>query len=206
MSALPPLPPPPGSEPPPVEPGPTEAPDERRATAPVVLAIVVTVAVGVGVVGLVSWARDGGSCPAGAFESTRFGYCAVAPAGWVSAAATPDGSPLDRFLVQDASGTITVTVVPLEQGQDLARFEQFVRGYAEEAGGRTGAASSLEVDGAEGVAFDVTLEGPDSTLRSREVLLVRDGMAWRITLADEEIGFGASVRQLGSMLDSWRFT
>jgi len=206
VPALPPLPPPPGAEPPPAESGTAEVTDERRSAAPVVLAILVTVAVGIGIVALVSWARDDGSCPAGAFESTRFGYCAVAPAGWVSAAATPDGSSLDRFLVQDASGTITVTAVPLEQGQDLARFEQFVRGYAEDAGGRTGASSSLEVDGAEGVAFDVTLEGPDSTLRSREVLLVRDGMAWRITLADEEVGFGASVRQLESMLDSWRFT
>ena len=99
-----------------------------------------------------------------------------------------------------------MTAVPLTKGQDLARFEQFVRGYAEDAGGRTGAASSLEVDGVEAVAFDVTVEGPDGIVRSREVLFTRDGVAWRVTLADEDVGFEANLRRLDELLESWRFT
>jgi hypothetical protein len=217
VTATPPLPPPPGTEPPPPLPGslppggtqaaprPDDGPPARSAAAPVALALVLTLVVALGGFALVSWARGGSSCPDGAFESTRFGYCATPPAGWLAAAAEGPGA-LDRFLVPDGAGTVTVTATALDKGQDLARFEQFVRGYVEEAGGDAGDASALEVDGADGLAFDVTLEGPDGTVRSREVLLARDDVAWRITLADEASAFDASARQLDAMLDTWRFT
>ena len=82
-------------------------------------------------------------------------------------------TPLDRFFVQDGAATITVTAVPLTQGQDLARFEQFVRGYVEDAGATTGVVATGEVDGVEAVAFDVRLDGADGAVRSREVLFAR---------------------------------
>ena len=202
-----PMPPPPGSG------GggeglPPEEPDqpERRTTVPIVIAILATVLVGVGAFAVVSWASGGSGCAGGDFESVRFGYCARAPGGWMASAAQGDDEPLDSFMLQDGAATITVIAVPLTKGQDLARFEQFVRGYAEDAGGHTGAAASLEVDGAEAVAFDVTVEGPDGVVRSREVLFTRDGVAWRVTLADEDVGFEANLRRLDEFLESWRFT
>ena len=207
-SGNPPMPPPPGSgggdegPPPPDQPGQSG----RRATVPVVVALLVTVLVGAGAFAVVSWAGSGSGCEAGDFESTRFGYCARTPPGWIAAAAEGEDTPLDRFMVQDGAATITVTAVPLTQGQDLARFEQFVRGYDEDAGARTGAAAALEVDGVEAVAFDVTLEAADGVVRSREVLFTREGVAWRVTLADEQVGFEASARRLEELLDSWRFT
>ncbi len=178
---------------------------ERRTIVPIVIAILATVLVGVGAFAVVSWASGGSGCAAGDFESVRFGYCARTPGGWIASAAQGGDEPLDRFLLQDGAATITVSAVSLTKGQDLARFEQFVRGYDEDAGGRTGAASSLEVDGTEAVAFDVTVEGPDSLVRSREVLFTKDGVAWRVTLADEEVGFEANLRRLDEFLDSWRF-
>jgi len=202
-----PMPPPPG-------PGgggeglPPEGPDqsERRTTVPIVIAILATVLVGVGAFAVVSWASGGSGCAAGDFESVRFGYCARTPGGWIASSAQGGDEPLDRFLLQDGAATITVTAVSLTKGQDLARFEQFVRGYDEDAGGRTGDATSLEVDGAEAVAFDVTVEGPDGVVRSREVLFTKDGVAWRVTLADEEVGFEANLNRLDQFLHSWRFT
>jgi hypothetical protein len=202
-----PMPPPPGSsagdEPPP--PGQPDQP-ERRATVSIVIAVLATVLVGVGAFAVVSWASGGSGCAAGDFESVRFGYCARAPGGWIASAAQGDDEPLDRFLLQDGAATITVTAVSLTKGQDLARFEQFVRGFDEDAGGRTGAAASLEVDGAEAVAFDVTVEGPDGVVRSREVLFTMNGVAWRVTLADADVGFEANLRRLDEFLESWRFT
>jgi len=203
-SGGPPMPPPPGSSagdepPPPDQP-------ERRATVPIVIAVLATVLVGVGAFAVVSWASGGSGCAAGDFESVRFGYCARAPGGWIASAAQGDDEPLDRFLLQDGAATITVTAVSLTKGQDLARFEQFVRGFDEDAGGRTGAAASLEVDGAEAVAFDVTVEGPDGVVRSREVLFTMNGVAWRVTLADADVGFEANLRRLDEFLESWRFT
>jgi hypothetical protein len=42
-------------------------------------------------------------------------------------------------------------------------------------------------------------------VRSREVLFTRDGVAWRVTLADEDVGFEANLRRLDEFLESWRF-
>lgn len=207
MAPSPPLPPPPGSPEPPELPAVGNGPlPERRATVPVVLALVLTVLVGAGAFALVSWASGGTGCDDGDFESIRFGYCVRAPGGWVAAAAEGEGTPLDRFQMQDGAATITVIAVPLTQGQDLARFEQFVRGFDEDAGARTGVSSTVEVDGVAGVTFDVTLEGLDGVVRSREVLFTRDGVAWRVTLADDEVGFGSSATRLEELLGSWRFT
>jgi hypothetical protein len=38
------------------------------------------------------------------------------------------------------------------------------------------------------------------------VLFAREGIAWRVTLADDAIGFTSSVRRLEELLESWRFT
>jgi hypothetical protein len=205
VSSQPPLPPPPGMTPVPEAPAPPASEREPRDVLPVLLALALAVTVAVGAVALVSWARGGGGCESGSFESRRFGYCVRAPSGWTAVAAENAGSPLDRFFVQDGAATITVTAVPLTQGQDLARFEQFVRGYVEDAGATTDASHPVTVDGVEGVAFDARLDGDDAQIRSREVLFARDGFAWRVTLADEQVGFDASARRLDELLMSWRF-
>ncbi len=215
VSSQPPLPPPPGVPTAPATPVPTApatagpqaaaAGPEPRHGPVVFLAIALAVVVAVGTVALVSWARGGGGCEPGSFESRRFGYCVRAPSGWLASAAEDAATPLDRFVVPDGAATITVTAVPLTQGQDLARFEQFVRGYVEDAGATADPSHPVTVDGVEGVAFDVRLEGADGQVRSREVLFARDGIAWRVTLADEQVGFDANARRLDEMLESWRF-
>ena len=190
---------------PPEAPEPPATGSEPRPVLPVLLALALTVVVVLGGVALVSWARGGGGCEGGSFESPRFGYCVRAPSGWTAVAAEGAGTPLDRFFVQDGAATITVTAVPLTQGQDLARFEQFVRGYVEDAGATAGSSRPVTVDGVDGVMFDVRLEGAEEQIRSREVLFARDGIGWRVTLADEQVGFDASSRRLDEILASWRF-
>ncbi len=152
-----------------------------------------------------SWARGGTACRDADFTSVRFGYCASTPAGWVAAAAQAEDTPLDHFLQQDGSAVITVTAVALTKGQDLRRFEQFVRGDDEAQGATTGGSMPMEVDGAEALAFDAVFDGPDGVVRSREVLFTREDIAWRVTLADEGVGFGSSTSRLGELLDSWHF-
>ena len=155
---------------------------------------------------LVSWARGGGGCESGSFESRRFGYCVRAPSGWTAVAAEGAETPLDRFFVPDGAATITVTAVPLTQGQDLARFEQFVRGYVEDAGATADASRSGDRRRGRGgrVRRATRRRRRDRSARA-EVLFARDGIAWRVTLADEQVGFDANARRLDEMLESWRF-
>ena len=199
------LPPPPAGRGDDAPPPPSDEPSQPRSTVAIALALVLTVLVGAGAFALVSWARDGTACSDADFRSARFGYCTSTPAGWVATAAQAEGTPLDRFMLQDGPAVITVIAVPLTKGQNLARFEQFVRGYDEDTGATTSGSAQLEVDGVDAVAFEVTLAGPEGDVRSREVLFARDGIAWRVTLADESVGFEASANRLGELLDSWRF-
>ena len=216
MSSQPPLPPPPGvpatahatpapapptATPTPVEP---EAEPESRSGPAVFLAIALAAAVVLGAVALVWWARAGAGCEQGSFESPRFGYRGRTPSGWTAVAAE-DAACCSIASLPDGAATITATAVPLTQGHDLARFEQVVRGYVEDAGATADPSRPVTVDGDEGVAFDVRLEGDDGQVHSREVLFARDGIAWRVTLADDQVGFEANAHRLDEMLESWRF-
>lgn len=198
------LPPPPSTEGRPPPPPSDEQP-QRPSKVPVVMALMLVGFVSASSFALVSWARSGDACGEADFESIRFGYCTSTPAGWIAAAAQGEDMPLDRFLQQDGSAVITITAVSLTRGQDLARFEQFVRGFDEDVGATTSGSTPLKVDGVDAVAFDSTLEGPDGAVRSREVLFAREGIAWRVTLADEGVGFEASTARLRELLDGWRF-
>jgi hypothetical protein len=170
-----------------------------------VVAALLVLVVAVGATALFGWARADSACGEGDFISSRFGYCVRTPPGWEAAPAEGDDT-LDRFLLRNGAATITVTAVSLEKGQDLARFEQFVRGYVDGSGAVSGDSSPVEVDGVEGVAFEATLQGLEGTTRSREVLFAREGIAWRVTLADDEASFEASAARLDQLLSSWRFS
>jgi hypothetical protein len=199
-------PPPPGSverAPPAEEPAP---PQKRSSRWPVVLAVVLVLFVIGGAVALYSWATGGpSSCGDGDFTSARFGYCTAIPSGWdVVAPNGDDAATADRFQQPAASGTIEVTAVPLSGGQDLDQFTTYVRQLDEEAGWVVGRSTPTQVADIDAVTFDIEA-GTDAATRSREVVFVRDGFAWRVQLADGASSFDASTRALDQLLGAWVF-
>jgi hypothetical protein len=204
MSSLPPLPaPPPGRDE--VEHAPVVPEEEPSSRWPVVAALLGLLIVGGGVVALLDWVLGGPTvCEEGSFTSDRFGYCTQVPSGWEAAAATDD-EVADRFLRPTDAGTILVTAVPVSDGQDLERFADYVRGLDTEAGATVGKMNGVEVAGVEAVMFDVTAGAEDDATRSREVVFLRDGSAWRVQLADASLSFDASTRALDELLEGWVF-
>jgi hypothetical protein len=175
-----------------------------------VIAVFALLGVAAGVVMVLAWVLGGPeTCAGGDFSSDRFGYCARVPSGWEVVASTDDEAgpatgDADRFQQPGAAGTILVTAVPLSGGQDLERFATFVRGLGSDAGWDVGGMSSTEVAGTEAITFDL-VAGDDGQTRSREVVFVRDGFAWRVQLADGATSFDASARALDDLLASWVF-
>ena len=205
MTSLPPLPaPPPGSgDVPPV--APPSPDDDRPARWPIAVAIAALLAVAVVGVALISWVGDApADCEPGTFASARFGYCTRVPSGWVATAAS-SGDAADLFAQPSAAGSILVTAVPVSAGQDLERFADYVRKLDTDAGAILEPSQPAKVAGIDAVTFDLAVGAQDDATRSREVVFVQDGYAWRVQLADGSSSFEESGRSLDEMLAAWVF-
>ena len=141
------------------------------------------------------------------FTSEAFGYCLTVPDGWTAEPALFGGEVrLDQFARSTASTIVVVEAVDLEQGTDLGRWAGFARQRDVDAGLVPGPASVAAVDGVAARQWDLTATSDAGTdYRTREVVVVRDEIGWRITLNDTEERFEGSAASFERMLDSWRF-
>ena len=141
------------------------------------------------------------------FTSEAFGYCLTVPEGWTAERALFGGEVrLDQFAPSTASTTVVVEAVDLEQGTDLGQWADFVRQRDADAGLVPGPASEAVVDGVAARQWDLMATSDAGTdYRTREVVVVRDEIGWRIALNDTEERFEGSAASFERMLDSWRF-
>lgn len=146
-------------------------------------------------------------CRGTTFTSTLFGYCVVVPDGWtMTPARFGNGAVLDGFSRTGGSASILVEAVDLTDGTGLAEWATTVRGRDGEAGLTPGLERDATVAGLPATAWELTSESEDGTrYRTREVVVVRDGIGWRIVLNETQAGFAAAATSLETLLDSWRF-
>lgn len=163
---------------------------------------------GVVVTGAVMLLRPN-ACEGTNFESDNFGYCVLVPEGWEAGPARFGADvTLDQFAPPTESATVVVEAVDLEdlEGVVLEDWSDFVRSIDEEGGLAPGPASETRLDDVVALQWDATVEADGSTFRMREVVAVRDGVGWRITLNDLSDGFGTSAVVFQGMLESWKFS
>ncbi|MFM8944597.1 MAG: hypothetical protein ACKOI0_05075 [Actinomycetota bacterium] len=181
---------------------PLPSPPSRARPFVVIGALVVGLVAGIG------WlvARPD-PCRGATFTSASFGYCVVVPQGWTSSPARfGNGAVLDGFSLTGGSASILVEAVDLADGTDLADWASTVRDRDGEAGLRPGTPREAIVAGFPARAWELTSESEDGTrYRTREVVVVRDGIGWRIVLNETQAGFDAAATALETLLDSWRF-
>jgi hypothetical protein len=183
-----------------------EAAPERPSRGPIAVALTVLLGVLGIAIGIVLWRSNAPEpCPRDSFVSERFGYCVSLPRGWDAIDPAFVGSTIDRFEAPSGGGTIDISAVPLQEGQDIDVFAAYVRTLDERSG------LKIDEDGSESVgdvtarSFDVsTASGGDPTL-GREVVFVRDGFAWRVQMSDASGAFEATAELLDDMLESWIF-
>lgn len=146
-------------------------------------------------------------CRGRSFTSEAFGYCLDVPVGWSSAPARfGNGTTLDGFSDDAGSASIVVEAVDLSDGADLDTWARMVRSRDMTEGIDPGPATDRTVGGVTARTWDFTSETSDGVrYRTREVVLVRDAVGWRLTLNETDAGFEAAAAALDAMLGTWGF-
>jgi hypothetical protein len=136
------------------------------------------------------------------FLSDRFGYCASTPQAWEEGDQT---TTADRFVLGEAAATLEVTATRVGGSTDNSSYVEEIRSLDEEAGFAVGDVKRTEIDGEPAAYFDAGGTSADAEFAVREVVVVRDGVAWRITFTDLRDSFDEHFGALGEFLGSWQF-
>jgi hypothetical protein len=175
------------------------AEDERHPVLAVLVAVAALLAMGVTGLALTRPVP----CSDRSFRSDRYGYCAETPDGWDEADPV---SEADRFVLADGVATVAVIATRVDGSTDTAAYAERIRSLDEAAGFATGETKTTDVDGEPAVYFDAGGNSTDVSFAVREVVVVRQGVAWRITFSDVRDGFDEHFHAFGSFLDSWQFS
>ncbi len=180
---------------------PTESPPAPKTRLFLVFVTCVLLLSGIAAVGI--WLFRPVPCSSKSFVSPQFAYCVNAPAGWTAVTDQSSRAPFDSFLLSNGAGTMTVRSVQISASMDLNAFGMGVYQLDQQPGLEVGKPSATRVGGQPAVQWDIT----DSAqhLASREVLVVKDGHAWRITFADDQSSFQKDSAAFRQLLDSWEF-
>jgi hypothetical protein len=196
------LPAPPGARPRPPVPDPPPRPRSKARIAVVLVALFAVGAVaGFGGAMLL----DRGPCEGASFVSDAYGYCLDAPEGWDTSAAAEEPSGVDAFRHGDGGTVVYVEATRLAEGQDLQAFADSMRvkdsmkGFAvtDPVTGTLGGAPSLE--------WDAVSSQAGVRIVVREIVSIRDGVAWRLQIADSDTPEAPDVDGARELLATWRF-
>jgi hypothetical protein len=141
----------------------------------------------------------------GKFSSVLFAYCAEIPEGWRGGSQLAAEEPEDRFTPSEDDA---VTLVRVEETVDPAtQTQQYAQQFriSQEVGGLDpGRVEPVPLDGEEALGWEYSTSSSDGeTLRIREVILVRQDGAWRITLAATETAYPEARQGFEELLATW---
>jgi hypothetical protein len=144
-------------------------------------------------------------CQGAAFVSSTYGYCVTLPTGWTDTPAAREFFGVDAFRKDTTPIVIYVDAIQLG-GEDLDAVTTAVR-QVDEAGGVTlGDVSTSSLDGEPTREWTVTEQTRQGGRSVREIIAVRDNIAWRIEVADVEGAPDQDYAEAQQLLDSFRFS
>jgi zinc-ribbon domain len=180
-----------------------DVPPPRSAS---ILPLILTLAtIGVAVVVFSVWFGSRPNQCEGKFSSALFGYCAEIPEGWRGGSQVEVAENIDQFSpnMDEAVTWVRVREIvdPATQTQQYA--QQFRTGQ-EARGLDPSRVEVVPLDGEQALAWEVTVptEG-DDPLRIREVVIVREDGAWRITLAATVTSYPDARQGFEELLSTW---
>jgi hypothetical protein len=164
--------------------------------------------VGLLVVGVVSGfgiavLLDRGPCHGAGFVSS-FGYCVEPPVGWEASPASEEASGTDVFRKQDGATVVSV-VAQSSEDATLRDFAEQVRQLESLQGFALGDAARGNLDGSPTLEWDVRISTEGRETLVREIVVLREGTAWLVRIADGEGAPPSGVQEAGRLVDSWRF-
>ena len=170
----------------------------------VVTAFVVALAVAVSGLALRSALRPA-PCQGAAFVSSSFGYCVDPPTGWTGTPAAQEFLGVDGFSSDTSPVVVYIDAIQLGD-EDLDAVAAAVRQLDQTAGPVTlSEITTSSLDGEATREWTVTQQSRQGGRAVREIISVRDGVAWRIEVADVQGAPDQDYTEAQQLLDSFRF-
>jgi hypothetical protein len=144
-------------------------------------------------------------CQGAAFVSSTYGYCVTPPKGWTDTPAAREFFGVDVFRKDTTPIVIYVDAIQLA-GEDLDAVTEAVRQVDQVRGATLGEVSTSSLDGEPTREWTVTEQTPQGGRSVREIITVRDDIAWRIEVADVEGAPNQDFAEAQQLLDSFRFS
>ncbi|MBI3647555.1 MAG: hypothetical protein HY240_02175 [Actinobacteria bacterium] len=141
-------------------------------------------------------------CGSSRVVSARFGYCADPPGGWES---HPAVSGPDLFTASASPAVVEVSVVRVPASSTLAQIADQVATLDRGVGFQVGDPVPFRLGGRPALWFEGGASTGSDTVRLREVVVVKDGIAWRITLSDTGGSYDRDLPAFGELLSSLQF-
>jgi hypothetical protein len=169
---------------------------------PLVLALMVIVA---GVVVFSVWYGSRPNPCEGKFSSALFGYCAEIPEGWRGGSQVAVPENIDEFSPNQDDAVTWVRVREIvDPATQTQQYAQQFRTSQESDGLDPSRVEVVPLDGEQALAWEVSVPNEDGDpLRIREVVIVREDGAWRITLAATETSYPDARVGFEELLSTW---
>jgi zinc-ribbon domain len=180
-----------------------DVPAPRSAS---VLPLILTLAtVGVAVAVFSIWFGSRPNPCEGKFSSALFGYCAEIPEGWRGGSQVDVPENIDQFSPNQAEAVTSVRVREIvDPATQTQQYAQQFRTSQEAEGLDPSRVEVVPLDGEQALAWEVTVPTQDGDLlRIREVVIVREDGAWRITLAATETSYPDARVGFEELLSTW---
>jgi hypothetical protein len=166
--------------------------------------IVTLVALVVGLGGLGTWFALRPNPCEGKFTSDQYPYCVTVPQGWREGTQQIGETRADAFRPQTEGAVVLVVAEEVEPGTNTEAYAEVYRDNQEEGGLFPGPVQRVDVGGTEAVAWEITGTTEEGTsVRQRQLTVVRDGRGWLITFAGAVDGYRQHRPLFDGMLDSW---
>lgn len=177
-------------------------PPKRRSAVPVVMALVLA---GTAIVVSAIWFGARPNPCEGKFSSVLFGYCAEIPEGWRGGSQVTGQENLDEFVPPEDDAITWVRVREIiDPATQTQQYAQQFRTGQETQGLEPSQVEAVPLDGEEALAWEVSLPTEDGDdWRIREVVIVREDGAWRITLAAREAAYPEARVGFEELLATW---
>jgi zinc-ribbon domain len=160
------------------------------------------VAIALGVLG--TWLALRPNPCEGKFTSDRYPYCVAIPEGWREGAQEIGGTTADAYRPQTERAVVLVVAEEVDPGTNTEAYAEVYRDNQEQGGLFPGPARRILIGGSEAVAWEITGTTEEGTsVRQRQLTIVRDGMGWVITFAGATEGYREHRPIFESMLESW---
>jgi hypothetical protein len=171
-----------------------------------VLPLILTLAtVGVAVAVFSIWYGSRPNPCEGKFSSALFGYCAEIPEGWRGGSQVDVPENIDQFSPSQDDAVTWVRVREIvDPATQTQQYAQQFRTSQEAEGLDPSRVEVVPLDGEQALAWEVTVPSQDGDpLRIREVVIVREDGAWRITLAATETSYPDARVGFEELLSTW---